>query len=107
MFFSDNMAWCPWPFIEKAGQLMRALEGQRDETLEVGDVLLVQGRKEAIRRLKVSGILLLLDGALDAPMAAKRNMVIAIMLGVVVTAAVGIMPISVCGLTGAGADHRK
>ena len=86
----------------KGGAADETLESQRDEALEVGDVLLVQGRKEAIRRLKVSGILLLLDGALDAPMAAKRNMVIAIMLGVVVTAAVGIMPISVCGLTGAG-----
>lgn len=79
-----------------------SLEAQRNIELEAGDVLLVQGRKDAIRQLKISGIFLLLDGALDAPMAARRNLAIAISLGVVVAAITGLMPISVCALAGAG-----
>ena len=79
-----------------------SLESQRNVELEAGDVLLVQGRKEAIRQLKISGIFLLLDGALDAPMAERRNLAIAISLGVVAAAATGLMPISVCALAGAG-----
>ena len=79
-----------------------SLDAQRNVELEAGDVLLVQGRKEAIRQLKISGIFLLLDGALDAPMAARRNLAITISLGVVAAAATGLMPISVCALAGAG-----
>ncbi|MCJ7556370.1 MAG: SLC13 family permease [Gammaproteobacteria bacterium] len=100
-FFRQNNL-LPLALHRKGRSPGETLESQRNVALEVGDVLLVQGRKEAIRQLKVSGILLLLDGALDAPMAERRNMVIAIILGVVVVAAVGLMPISVCSLAGAG-----
>lgn len=78
------------------------LDDQRNLQLEVGDVVLVQGPKDAIRQLKTTGVFLLLDGALDAPMAARRNLAIGIMLAVVAAAASGFMPISVAALAGAG-----
>ena len=100
-FFQQNNL-VPLALHRKGESGSASLDAQRNVELEAGDVLLVQGRKEAIRQLKISGIFLLLDGALDAPMAARRNLAIAISLGVVATAITGLMPISVCALAGAG-----
>lgn len=100
-FFEQN-SLVPLALHRKGASGSGSLEAQRNVELEAGDVLLVQGRKEAIRQLKISGIFLLLDGALDAPMAERRNLAIAISLAVVAAAITGLMPISVCALTGAG-----
>jgi di/tricarboxylate transporter len=70
--------------------------------LRAGDVLLVQGSRDAIDRLKASGNMLVLDGTMDLPHTQKANVALAIMGAVVAAAALGIVPISVSALIGVG-----
>jgi di/tricarboxylate transporter len=70
--------------------------------LRAGDVLLVQGSGEAITKLKDSGSMLVLDGTTDLPHTHNAKRALAIMGGVVLAAALGIMPISVSALVGLG-----
>jgi len=70
--------------------------------LRAGDVLLVQGTRDAINSLKASGNMLVLDGTTDLPHTHKANRALGIMGLVVLTAAVGVLPISVSALVGVG-----
>ncbi len=70
--------------------------------LRAGDVLLVQGTRDAIDQLKASGNMLVLDGTTDLPHTHRANRALAVMGFVVVVAALGIMPISVSALVGVG-----
>jgi len=70
--------------------------------LRAGDVLLVQGTREAIETLKLSGSMLVLDGTTDLPHTHHANRALAVMGLVVVVAATGFMPISVAALIGVG-----
>ena len=70
--------------------------------LRAGDVLLVQGTRNAIGKLKDSGTMLVLDGTTDLPHTARANRALAIMAFVVAAAALGILPISVSALAGLG-----
>jgi di/tricarboxylate transporter len=72
-----------------------------DVILEQGDVLLVQGSKEEISKLKRSTEFLVLDASEEVPSTAKAPVALIILLAVVVSAAVGIMPIAVSSLAGA------
>ena len=68
--------------------------------LRAGDVLLVQGSREAIVRLKDSGTMLVLDGTTDLPHTHNAKRALAIMGLVIGAAAFGILPISVSALIG-------
>ncbi|MEX0709276.1 MAG: SLC13 family permease [Woeseia sp.] len=68
--------------------------------LRLGDVLLVQGDPAGIRALKRSGQVLVLDGAVDLPHTSKALPAGAIMTGVIVVAATGLLPIMVSALLG-------
>jgi di/tricarboxylate transporter len=70
--------------------------------LRAGDVLLVQGTRAAIDRLKASGNMLVLDGTTDLPHTEKANTALGIVAFVIVVAAVGLLPISVSALMGVG-----
>jgi len=70
--------------------------------LRAGDVLLVQGTREAIANLKDSGSMLVLDGTTTLPQTHHAKRALFIMGGVVAAAAFGIMPISVSALVGLG-----
>lgn len=70
--------------------------------LRAGDVLLVQGSRKAISRLKDSGSMLVLDGTTDLPHTHNAKRALAIMGFVVAAAALGIMPISVSAVVGLG-----
>lgn len=70
--------------------------------LRAGDVLLVQGTREAIDTLKSSGNMLVLDGTTDLPHTHRANRALAVMGFVVVAAATGLLPISVSALIGVG-----
>jgi di/tricarboxylate transporter len=70
--------------------------------LRAGDVLLVQGTRAAIDKLKGSGNMLVLDGTMDLPHTRRANTALAVMGFVVLTAAVGWLPISVSALVGVG-----
>ena len=70
--------------------------------LRAGDVLLVQGSREAIDNLKASGTMLVLDGTTDLPHTHKANRAFGVMGFVVLAAALGIMPISISAMIGVG-----
>jgi di/tricarboxylate transporter len=70
--------------------------------LRAGDVLLVQGTRDAIDTLKASGSMLVLDGTTDLPHTHLANRALGIMAFVVLAAAFGLMPISVSALIGVG-----
>ncbi|MFQ5548676.1 MAG: SLC13 family permease [Woeseia sp.] len=70
--------------------------------LRAGDVLLVQGSREAIDSLKASGNMLVLDGTTDLPHTDRANRALGAMAFVVLAAALGIMPISVSAVIGVG-----
>ncbi len=65
-----------------------------------GDVLLVQGALKSIRRLKSSRNLLVLDNKSTVPISAKAPLALLIMAFIVVTAALGILPIAVSAICG-------
>ena len=70
--------------------------------LRAGDILLVQGSQDAIGALKSSGNMLVLDGTTMLPHTYRVNRALAITAFVVLTAALGIMPISVSAVIGVG-----
>ena len=70
--------------------------------LRAGDVLLVQGTREAIAQLKETGSMLVLDGTTDLPHRHHAKRALTIMGLVVAAAALGLMPISVSAVVGLG-----
>ena len=70
--------------------------------LRAGDVLLVQGTREAIAQLKETGSMLVLDGTTDLPYRHHAKRALTIMGLVVAAAALGLMPISVSAMVGLG-----
>ncbi|HEY5622953.1 MAG TPA: SLC13 family permease [Gammaproteobacteria bacterium] len=69
--------------------------------LQVGDVLLMQGPRRAIRELQERLHLLVLDRSVHIPRSSKATLAVAIMTGVVIAAALGWMPILASALCGA------
>ncbi len=83
----------------------RHLEAAHDEIgdirLRAGDVLLVQGPREKISTLKRGKEMLVLDATMDLPFTKKAPTALLIMATIVVTAALGILPIAIsapCGV---------
>lgn len=73
----------------------------REVRLRTGDIILVQGKSAAIAELKKSGELLVLDSTENLPHSSKAPLALWIMIAIVVTAALGILPIAisvVCGV---------
>lgn len=71
-----------------------------DTRLHSGDVLLVQGAVKTIRRLKSSRNLLVLDATSALPISSKAPIAMLIMLYIIITAALGLLPIAVSALSG-------
>lgn len=72
----------------------------QDVTLRTGDILLVQGPRDSIAELKSSGELLVLDATTDLPHTAKAPLALAIMAGIVLAAALGLLPIAISAVFG-------
>ena len=70
--------------------------------LRAGDVILVQGTKEAVETLRDSGKMLVLDGAKDLPQTHKSKRALTVLGSVIILAALGFLPISVSALIGVG-----
>ncbi len=70
--------------------------------LRAGDVLLVQGTGDAIKNLKDSGSMLVLDGTTQLPHTHRAKRALAVMGFVVLAAALGVLPISVSAIVGLG-----
>ncbi len=81
------------PLSDVAGEL----ESTR---LRAGDVILMQGSREAIAELRASGSMLVLDGTTDLPHTERANTALIIMMAVVGCAAFQILPISIASLLG-------
>ncbi|CAA7619901.1 TrkA-C domain protein [Magnetospirillum sp. SS-4] len=88
--------------LHRAGSTVRTFrEGISDIRLGIGDVLLVQGPSDQISAMKKAGDFLVLDATADLPRTRKAPVAIAIMVGVVLAAATGVLPIAigaVCGV---------
>jgi len=67
-----------------------------DIRLQVGDILLVQGA-----RAQLSGELLVLDATADVPTTKKAPLALLIMALVIVSAAIGLLPIAISAVAGA------
>jgi len=72
-----------------------------DIRLHTGDVLLVQGARDQIARIKEENQLLVLDATADIPHTAKAPHALTIMASVVILAAFGILPIAISAVCGA------
>jgi len=70
--------------------------------LRAGDVLLVQGTRDAVKQLRDSGSMLVLDGTTDLPQTHHAKRALTIMALVVAAAALGILPIAVSAVVGLG-----
>ncbi len=87
--------------IHRAGAVIESMpRGISEVRLRSGDVLLVQGAREQISRLKREGRLLVLDATVDLPFGRRAGFAIGIMTAVVVSAALGLLPIAVSAVAG-------
>lgn len=68
--------------------------------IQTGDVLLVQGEEDQMSELKATRGLLIIDGAADLPHTQKAPIALTILLTVIVTAALGILPIEISAICG-------
>ena len=83
------------------GDVVTATTSELNERqLQASDVLLVQGKAEDIRTLKVGGELLVLDSTADLPHSSKAPLALLIMVAIVSLTAFGIMPIAMSALLG-------
>jgi len=87
--------------LHRAGADVLSLrEDVGDVTLRVGDVLLVQGSSDQISAIKAKGDLLVLDATVELPHTKRAPLALGIMVGVVLTAAFGILPIAISAVCG-------
>mgnify|MGYP000285772284 CR=1 FL=1 len=87
--------------LHRAGAEVQTLqEDIGDVRLRVSDVLLVQGSVDQIAALKREGELLVLDATVDLPHTRRAPLALAIMVGIVLTAAFGILPIAISAVCG-------
>lgn len=75
-------------------------EHVEETRLHSGDVLLVQGAVQSIKRLKSSRNLLVLDNKSEVPVSSKAPLALGIMAAIIAFAALGILPIAVSALCG-------
>ncbi|MBW9257550.1 MAG: SLC13 family permease [Candidatus Thiodiazotropha sp. (ex. Lucinisca nassula)] len=87
--------------VHRANEGIRSMpQGLGNLSLRVGDVLLVQGKRDQIRELKQQSIVMVLDATTDLPHTRRAPYSLAIMLGIILFAALGILPIAVSAVTG-------
>lgn len=88
--------------IHRKGQVLESMpQGIGRIRLRLGDVLLVQGSSENIDQVKQRGHFLVLDATKELPATKRAPHALAIMAGIIVTAALGYLPISISALLGA------
>jgi len=88
--------------IHRAGRhLEKVYDEIGDIRLRAGDILLVQGPREQIANIKKETDFLVLDATMDLPISRKAPMALLIMLGIIISAAVGVLPIAISAPLGA------
>jgi len=87
--------------LHRAGWQLQAMRaGVHEVRLRVGDVVLVQGPREQIAELKRGADVLVLDATADLPSTQRAPLALAIMAGIVLSAAFGLLPIAISALAG-------
>lgn len=87
--------------VHRAGAAITKLrEDIGDMRLRIGDVLLVQGSRDQIGAMKQGGEFLVLDATVELPHTKRAPIALAIMVGIIATAAFGILPIAISALCG-------
>ncbi len=98
--FNDRYDLIPLA-LHHAGETIENLYSSvREVWLRTGDIILVQGKSEAITELKKSGEILVLDSTEDLPHTSKAPLALWIMIAIVLTAALGILPIAISAVCG-------
>lgn len=77
------------------------IDNGRDQSIAEGDVLLVMGIPEDLRKFAQADSLLMLEGARELPRRSKAMLAAGIMVGSVGTASIGLLPIAISALAGA------
>lgn len=98
--FRDRYQLIPLALHRTGKEIENVFSGVREIWLKAGDVLLVQGKGEAIKELKKSGELLILDSTEDLAHTSKAPLALGIMVAIVVAAALGILPIAISAVCG-------
>ncbi len=87
--------------LHRAGKdVWRATEEIYEVILQPGDLLLVQGPKDQLQRLKQSTEFLVLDSTVELPRTSQAGLALTIVFVVVALAATGIMPIAIAAVAG-------
>jgi len=88
--------------IHRAGKPLERVTGSlRDTRLQAGDILLVQGPREQIGKMKKEKDFLVLDATMDLPYAKKAPLALIIMVSIILAAATGLLPIAISASCGA------
>lgn len=87
--------------LHRAGKALDPVRGEvGDVTLQAGDVLLIQGHRDTITNFKQAREVLVLDATADLPFTRRAPRALVIMAGIILMAALGIMPIAVSAMCG-------
>jgi di/tricarboxylate transporter len=87
--------------IHRQGRVIDTMsQGLEKVLLRISDVLLVQGSREQIAKLKREARLLVLDATADLPHTKKASLSLAIMTAIVGAAAAGLLPIAISAVAG-------
>jgi len=78
----------------------RNAKHSEDIPLRSGDIILVQGSRDSIKRLKASRNVLVLDASVDLPRTSRALLSLSIMAFIVATAASGLLPIETSAMAG-------
>ena len=90
--------------LHRAGKdIWRPKEEIYEVILNPGDVLLVQGSRDQLKRLKQSTEFLVLDSTVELPRTEQATVALTILTLVVAIAATGLMPIAIAALAGCAA----
>lgn len=101
MRFADRYQLATLALHRSGTRNRKLMSDMSNVSLQIGDVLLVQGAGEKIAEIKKDGRILVLDGTADLPSSEKAPLALGIMVAVVAVAALGVLPIaisSVCGV---------
>ena len=98
--FRDRYSLIPLALHRVGREIENLHSGVREVWLRTGDILLVQGKADALKKVKQSGELLVLDSTENLPHSEKAPLALSIMIGIVLTAALGILPIAISAVCG-------
>ena len=98
--FNDRYQLIPLALHHAGKTIENLYSGVHEVWLRTGDIILVQGKADALKKLKQSGELLVLDSTEDLPHSEKAPLALIIMIAIVLSAALGILPIAISAVCG-------